>query len=79
MKRIRIYRMGWKEAQEILDDGGSLIKFSDGHAEVVGPTEIKKKWMGIYGTTTTREGGCCEGFLTKRSVELLEEHMESQK
>ena len=66
--------MGWKAAQEILGAGGRLAKFPDGHAEVIGPTIIEKRWMGIYGSVEERTGGCCEGYLTQRSVELLEEH-----
>ena len=63
--------MGWQEAVKILNAGGRLAKFDDGHAEVIGPRITVKRWQGIYGTIAQITGGCCEGYLTARSVELL--------
>ena len=73
MKLIRIYRMGWRQALEIVRSGGHIAKFADGHAEVIGPTKKVKRWMGVYGTIEDETGGNCEGYLTARSVELLED------
>jgi len=73
MKLLSIYRMGWKEALEIMQNGGRIAKFSDGHAEVITAQKKVKRWMGIYGVIEDSEGGECVGYLTGRSVELLEE------
>jgi len=73
-KSIPICRMGWRDALGVLNDGGRLIRFADGHAEVIGQEKTETRWMGIYGTTKHRTGGCCEGYLTHRSVELLDSH-----
>ena len=79
MKLLPIYRMGWREARKILESGGRLAKFADGHAEIIGPTKTVERWQGIYGTVKESTGGCCEGYLTARSVELLERHTANAK
>jgi len=65
--------MGWRRALEIVRSGGHIAKFDDGHAEVIGPKKIVERWMGVYGSTKHSEGAECEGYLTARSVELLEQ------
>lgn len=72
MKICPIYRMGWRAALKIVQGGGLVAKFRDGHAEVISATETNHRWMGIYGTVKHTSGGCCVGYLTARSVELLE-------
>ena len=73
MKLIRIYRMGWRDALKIVQDGGRIAKFADGHAEVISREYKVKRWMGVYGAVEDSKGGECEGYLTARSVELLEQ------
>lgn len=73
--KIPIYRMGWRDAKKIIDTGGRLSRFHNGHAEIIGPVVEKIRYGLHLCPLVSREGGECEGYLTKHSVEILEENL----
>ncbi len=70
--KVRLYRLGWKEAHRLIKDKGyQLSKFEDGHAEVISPIKTIPHFGRRGACTSSREGGCAEGYLTAGSVEIL--------
>ena len=61
-KRFRcpIIRYGWKDALASMHEGCHLLRLEDGHAEIL---------------NNKRDDGGAVGFLTRRSLELLDKYL----
>lgn len=67
---IPIVRCGWRDAVEEVKAGGKLLRHADGHAELQERERVVSS--GRYPNFT--QAGVYH-FLTRRSVELFDEHM----
>lgn len=71
LKRFPIFRIGWREAHQLIQDKGYTLRvYKDGHAELLSP---ETSVMGRRHNFT--QGHCAEYYLTRRSTELLQEDL----
>jgi hypothetical protein len=71
---IPIVRCGWRDAVEEVRAGGKLIRYADGHAEL----QERERIVTAGHHPNFSQAGVYY-FLTRRSVELFDEHMKPLK